>query len=302
MNLNQLRYFVSVVEHGSFKRAAESLHISQPALSNSIRKLELHLGADLLERGPKGVVPTPYGYATLSFFNSAIKSVKRATDEIELMKKGSRGHINLGALSGLMGELAPEIVLATLHKAHPDLTFSVRFSYLHELLELLREGHVDFILATYWPEANITDDMTVCTFANMKLSIFCRPDHPLNRKTPVTQEDLASAQWIIPDSPGSRWLLESVFGESYLTTIKQPITSSYVPFIHSMMTKTDLLGIVPDYFVRDLVNNGRLVRLPYNVKQKNLRTGIIYYRDRLRTPAMHAFLKAATEVGMSHFA
>ncbi|QLC26396.1 LysR family transcriptional regulator [Parasphingopyxis algicola] len=300
MNLNQLRYFVAVVKHGSFRRASEELNISQPALSNSIKNLENFLGAELLKRGPKGVVATPYGNAIEAFFSSAIYSVERATHEIDLMKKGSRGHVSIGAPSGLLGQLVPEII-AEVRKDHPEYTFSVSFAYLNELLNQLRDGHVDFLITTYWPEANLTKDLVIESFADIDLSIFCRPQHPLARKRTVDLEDLASSEWIIPDSPGTRSFIKDLFGESHLTTIKEPISSGYVPFIHAMMLKMDLIGIIPDYFVADFVRHGQLVPLNCETTTRDLRAGIIYFQDRLRTPAMFSFLKTAQRIGKAHF-
>ena len=300
MNLNQLRYFQAVVRHGSFRRAAEELNISQPALSNSIKNLEFVLGVELLTRGPKGVVVTPYGEVVEAFFGSAIQSVERATREIDLMQKGSRGHINLGAPSGLMQTLIPEII-AEVRKDHPDYTFSVRFGYLNDLLNSLREGHLDLLVTTYWPEANLTNDLTVESFAKMDLAIFCRPQHPLAQKSSITLDDLASAEWIIPDSPGTRTFLRDLFGESHLSTINEPIVSGYVPFIHAMMIRMDLLGIIPSHFVNDYVRGGQLAPLAFHTAPRDLRAGIIYFHDRLRTPALGNFIKTANRVGRAHF-
>ena len=301
MNLNQLRYFIAIVKHGSFGKAAEELNISQPALSNSIKKLEWQFKVDLLDRGPKGVHPTPYGQAIETFFQSAVDSYERALQEVELMKRGSRGHVTIGTLSGLMIDLVPEIIIA-LRERYPHFTYSVRFAYLDSLLEQLRDGHIDFVLATYWPEANITSDMTVRSFADMDLSIYCRPQHWLAGRVDVTLDDLAECEWIIPDSPGSRGFIKAIFGEDYRTTIKEPVLSGYVPFIHSMMLKSDMLGVVPSYFVEHFVRDGGLVRLDFDIAAQQLHTGLIYYQGRMRTPAMLAFVETATDVAKRTFA
>lgn len=300
MNLNQLRYFVAVAKYGSLRSASEHLNISQPALSNSIKKLEEVLGAQLLRRSPKGMVMTSYGYAIEAFFNSALNSVERATQEIELMKKGSRGHISVGAPAGLMQELVPNII-TSLREDHPEYTFSVTFAYLNELLDQLRKGHLDFLVTTYWPEANLTDDLVVESFATIDLSIFCRSQHPLSKKDHIELEDLLSSEWIIPDSPGTKTFLQDLFGEAYLSTVRQPITSGHVPFIHSMMLKMDLIGIIPDYLVADYVEEGELVKLKFQAPPRDLRAGLIYFQGRVKTPAMFSFLKTARKMGQIYF-
>ena len=61
VTLRQLRYFQALIEHGSFSRAAESVHVSQPALSLQIRELEAALGGPLVERESRGILLTPFG-------------------------------------------------------------------------------------------------------------------------------------------------------------------------------------------------------------------------------------------------
>lgn len=295
MNLNQLRYFNAVVKFGSFRRASQELNISQPALSNSIRTLEELLGVELLDRGAKLVSPTPYGAVIETFFASALLSVERAKHEIELMKMGSRGHVTIGAPSGLMSELVPEII-AEVRKEKPDYTFSVQISYLDQLIDQLREGHIDVLITTYWPEIGMAEDLTIEGFAEVGVSIYCRPEHPLATKKGIELKDLSSSEWILPNSPVTRGFIKEIFGESHLSTVKQPITSDFIPFIYASMLKLDLLGIIPDFFVRDLVDCGKLVALDYHPTAKTMRVGMIYCAERLRTPAMFKLVNVARSV------
>src|SRR3954451_15322387 len=70
--IRQLRYFVAVAERGSVSRAAVDLHLSQSALSETLRKLDVELGVDLLERSSRGVAPTPVGDALLACAREAV--------------------------------------------------------------------------------------------------------------------------------------------------------------------------------------------------------------------------------------
>ncbi|WP_321325468.1 LysR family transcriptional regulator [uncultured Parasphingorhabdus sp.] len=301
MNLNQLKYFVAVAKHGSFRRAAKELNISQPALSNSIKTLEEFLGAKLLERGPHQITRTPYGVVTEKFFSSALRSVDRATREIELMKRGSRGHVNIGAPTGLMSDLLPKIIGA-LRKKHPSYTFSVHFANFEQLLVRLREGTLDVLVTGYWNEAHLASDLTVESFAKASMSIYCRSQHPLVGKKEVSLQDLAEHEWILPDSPLTRSFLKSAFGGvGHFSTVNQPITSDFIPFIHAMMLSADLIGLISDYYVKDFVAEGSLVKLECASFADEVNVGLIYFEDRLRTPAMYAFLKMARDLGRASF-
>src|SRR5258708_10720401 len=80
LNLHLLRMFSTVVRSGSFSKAAEILSVSQPAISKGVRDFELQVGCRLLNRSPKGVVPTPEGLA-LSQHAEALFAVERAAQE-----------------------------------------------------------------------------------------------------------------------------------------------------------------------------------------------------------------------------
>ena len=85
MELRQLRYFLEILRHASFGRAADALHITQPALSKSLRTLEAELGVKLLERSARGVIATPYGRILESYAGLAARELERAVEEIKAL-------------------------------------------------------------------------------------------------------------------------------------------------------------------------------------------------------------------------
>lgn len=295
MNLTHLRYFAAVTKRGSFRRAAEDLHISQPALSNSVKKLEGLLGVQLLERSPQGVFPTAFGEALNHFALSALDAVRRGELEIELLKHGSKGHIRVGAPGGIIEQVIPPII-ADVTKSEPNYGFSVTFGYLDDLLEQLTDGRIDFLVTTYWPQANLTENLVIEPLVDLSLSIYARAKHPLANEANVTLQQLEQAEWTVPESPGTRSFVRSIFGENHLGILRQPVFSNHVPFIHAMMETKDLLSIIPDYVVRDFVLDGRFVKIDYPSITTEFSAGIIYLQGRTRTPAMTAFLESARHI------
>src|SRR6516164_9218697 len=83
LKLHDLRVLMSVVEGGSMSKAAESLATSQPAVSRAIADLEYSLGVRLLDRGPRGVVPTPYGDALINRGIAIFDELKQGVQDIE---------------------------------------------------------------------------------------------------------------------------------------------------------------------------------------------------------------------------
>ena len=141
VTLRQLRYFKAVVEHGSFSRAAESVYVSQPALSLQIRELEDTLGSQLLERESRGVILTPLG-------RDVHAQALRVLDEALLLetigKRFAEGPFRIAA--GIVSTLAPYLLaglLERLKSALPRVELDVMEAPGQELVASLLAGRLD---------------------------------------------------------------------------------------------------------------------------------------------------------------
>ena len=102
--IRQLRYVLAVADHGSVSRAATELHLSQSALSEALRKLELELGVELFSRGGRGVTPTAAGEALLSAGAEAV----RAFDAALAAARGQTGRLRVGFEATGAGRLSTQ--------------------------------------------------------------------------------------------------------------------------------------------------------------------------------------------------
>ena len=141
VTLRQLRYFKAVVEHGSFSRAAESVHVSQPALSLQIRELEDSLGSALLERESRGVILTPLG-------REVHGQTVRVLDETLLLetmgKRFDEGPFRI--VAGIVSTLAPYLLTGLLERlqASPSrVELDVMEAPGQELVASLLAGRLD---------------------------------------------------------------------------------------------------------------------------------------------------------------
>ena len=142
MDLRQLRYFIAIVEQGSFSRAAALLHIAQPALSMHVKNIETELGASLLFRSAKGVVLTEAGETLLRNARTILDQLAIAKEEINGHQRNPTGIVRLG-LPGTISEiLSVKLIIEARHR-FPQIQLRISEAMSGFVLDWMREGRID---------------------------------------------------------------------------------------------------------------------------------------------------------------
>jgi len=110
MDLRQLRYFTKLAETLNFHRAAEQLNMSQPPLTVAIRRLEEDLGAELFERGPRGVRLTAAGMAALGPAREALQCAELVREAVRRGASGESGRLRIGYVGSAVSECLPRVI------------------------------------------------------------------------------------------------------------------------------------------------------------------------------------------------
>jgi DNA-binding transcriptional LysR family regulator len=204
-DLNDLQAFRAVAELGSFRRAAETVHISQPAFSRRIDKLEQALGVQLLERSTRRVSLTEVG-------RDFARKVQQLLDDLDATLLGIRG-----VAATRMGEVSVACVPSTVYyyvsrvvqgyrQTYPRVRVKVFDASANEVLGRVARGEVDFGL-------NFTGqsepDIEFRALHEERFVLACRHDHPLARKRRVAWADLASHDFLAnAQTSGNRLLID----------------------------------------------------------------------------------------------
>ena len=185
--LRQIEYFVAVADQGAFGAAAEALSVSQPGLSKQIAIMEDELGAQLFERTSRSVMLTPLGRSLLDRGRRILMEIS----EFRALARGSIGlfgdRLSIGVLPSIGAYFMP-IANRRLHDLYPDLRLVVQEGATVTLLDQLREGRLDAVIATPTRDPAFegvplfSESLWICTAS----------DDPLSSTTdPVLLEDLA---------------------------------------------------------------------------------------------------------------
>jgi len=147
INLRQLRAFVSIGRLGSFTKAAQALHTTQPALSTQIRDLEIALGVKLFDRSTRSVTLTGAGEDLLPVVDTVLGDlgsvVARARDVVRL----NTGRVTVAALPSLAATVIPDLI-AAMQVRHPGISVVVRDALAERILGLIRADEVDLALTS----------------------------------------------------------------------------------------------------------------------------------------------------------
>lgn len=147
---DELRHLLLIVEHGTFTEAARRAHLSQPALSASVRRLEEAMGARLLHRGRDGARLTAAGEALLPSARASLAALEDGRRAVAEVTGLHAGQVRLGAGTTATTYLLPPVI-AHYREQHPGIRFFLRETTTDEALEGLERGELDLAVVT--PEA-----------------------------------------------------------------------------------------------------------------------------------------------------
>jgi DNA-binding transcriptional LysR family regulator len=145
-----MRVFQEVVRRGSITEASRALGYTQSAVSRHVAALEAEYGVRLLERGPSGVEPTPYGFRLLQHADSVLAHDALLRREIDGLQRGILGHVTVGAFPTAVAGLIPA-AFAALRDSRPATTVSLIEATTPALLERIHAGDLDVAVVTEGP-------------------------------------------------------------------------------------------------------------------------------------------------------
>ncbi|MDE5052689.1 LysR family transcriptional regulator (plasmid) [Niallia taxi] len=147
MNIEQLKYMVEIARTGSLKEAAENLHITLPALSQSIKNLEKELNISIFHRSRRGSVPTEEGHKLVEKANSVLQKLQEFMEEAEAYTNTMNGEMKIATYPGPMEILVD--LISDIKREYPNIKASIYENSTEHIIEKVLEGEVDVGFITY---------------------------------------------------------------------------------------------------------------------------------------------------------
>ena len=193
LTIKQIRYFITAIETGSLRRAAEKLGVSQPTISEQIAALEKALELNLLERSRSGSLPTAIGRTLLPLMQQLMRSHQDILTLAQDASKTPAGTHKLGVPYTLGPYLLPDVI-PEIHRSFPALRFFVKEDTPRNLEQGLLEGTYDLILTPLPLDIPTLAHEPIFTES---LFLVAPPDHTLAQKRKIMPDDFINENFLV---------------------------------------------------------------------------------------------------------
>lgn len=246
IELRHLRYVIAVAETGQLTRAASRLHIAQPALSQSLARVERELGAPLFDRHPTGVTLTAAGEAFVAHAREAVAAGDAAVTAARQSARSSSGRLVFGFLDG--GPGLADRLLKTFTTQHPEIELAIQQVSFARQGDAILDGTVDAAVLCPGPPIPELESIALAT---PNLVVFVADEHRLASRTSLRFADIDDETYLaqapgIPDWWMDIWWLTERRGRR--PRVGRHTSATVNESIASILTG-EVIVISPDFFV-----------------------------------------------------
>lgn len=287
----QLEVFVAVVEMGNFSRAAEKLHMTQPAVSQYIQSLERTMGNKLLERNNKFVRLNQAGEIVYHHAKEILGLYTKMHDLIDDLTSKTSGPLSIGA-SYTFGEYVLPQVIAKMHEKYPLITPSIMIGNTKEVAKLVLEHQLDVGII----EGDFKDKhLTIEPFAEDYMYLIASPKHRLIQKNgEINISELEEEMWIVREyGSGTREVTEKMFRMCNINP-KKKLEFGSTQIIKESVEAGLGISLLSYWAVRKECSNGSLQII--KIKQLPIKRKFsIVLKSPFQTKALSVFLELLRE-------
>lgn len=279
-DLPDLQAFSSVANLGSFRAAALAIHLSQPALSRRIDKLEAALGVKLLDRSTRKVNLTTVGRSFARKVQHLLDELDSTLLGIEELAQQRTGLVTIACVPSATQYFLPKVLL-NFHAQFPRIRVRIHDAHANEVLRAVAQGEADFGLNFIGQQE---PDIVFSALLKDRFVLACHPKHPLANKKSVRWSELGRYDFMSVDkNSGNRLLLDLALAK----TPDRPASIFESRHIHTLLGLVEAgvgVAAIPHLSMPQEANN-RLVEVPLVAPVVHRQLGLIRRKGRSLSPA-----------------
>lgn len=211
MDLYKLKSFYTVARLGSFSKAAETLFLTQPAVSAQIKDLEYEYKTKLFDRVGRKIKLTRSGESLIGYVKNILDMYEESHFALNLLKDAKHGSVKLGA-SGLPGARLLPLMISNFQDIFPDVTFSIKNQQSAAVVESIKQNHIDLGLIVNTECKINKPELVERVLYKDKIVVGVSKKHPLSDRTSINVSELSNLPLIVSlKNTVSRKALDKLF-------------------------------------------------------------------------------------------
>jgi len=293
MELFQLETFLTVAREGSFSRAAKKLFRTQPAVSQTIRKLEVELGEPLFDRSSREGVLTDAGKVLFEYAEKLINLRSEAAESLTELRELQKGKLVIAANEFTVLYLLP--LLAEFRRLHPMIKITVERALGSHIPDDVLRYSAEFGVLSYEPQEASLHSVVVYLD---ELVFVVPPKHPLATAAQVSIRQLGAESFVahIVSSPYREKVIQLF--KTHKTPLHMDLELPTLQAIKQFVAMGHGVALVPEISVETELARGELVGIPVRELQLKRKLRLIFRKDANLSHAGNAFLKVAEAVAL----
>lgn len=284
--IDSYKIFESVARNESISKASEELYISQPAVSQSIKKLEESIGGELFNRTKHGVTLTSEGKTFYEYIKRGLDFIENGEKVFGSLKNLDSGTIRIGASTTITRHILMPY-LKEFHKSYPNIDIEIVNHLSSTLVSMLKNGLLDLLVLSLPHEDS--NDLIIQPFATVQ-DIFCSSPEYMDTSRSYRIEDLQNYKLICQKRPSNtRTYFDSFLKKNNISI--RPSIEAVSTTIVSDMCKIGLgYAYTTKEYIQDSLNNGELVELNIDSLPPPREIGIVLYKNTHISYASNKFI------------
>jgi DNA-binding transcriptional LysR family regulator len=291
VDISQLETLIAVAQEKGFSRAAERLHRTQPAVSQTIRRLEAELGEALFDRSSKDGTLTDAGKVLFEYAQEMLNLRRQAETTVRELKHLQRGRVTISANEYTVMYLLP--VLAIYRARHPHIKVEVKRGLASRIPSEVLGREVELGIVSFLPS---DPALKAVPAASDEIALIVAPDHPLAKRGEVSVRELGVESFIAHNvkSPYRERVIQTF--ERYRTPLNISMELPTLEAIKRFVEQGMGVALMPKITASAEIDRGQVAALTVREMRLERKLYVIYRKGAQMSHAARAFLKVARSV------